>query len=162
MKKLLLIVGLAALSFTAKAETFTTVVNGNVMTNLLAARNGSIAVSQILLTATSSNTAVRLFDNTTNLTYKVIPPYTNNFSYVTNLTSSYTNYFGVINYYTNTVLVDITNNVTAAYTNYTSVVDLSALANTTATANGAYYFHQGIWATNVSAGNATVTITYRQ
>ena len=162
MKKLLIVLGIAALGLTAKAETFSIAVNPGVMTNLLSLRNGSATLSQILVTANTTNAAVRFYDNTTNLTYKVIPPYSNNFSYVSNVISSYTNYFGVVNTYTNLVMVDITNNVTAAYTNYTSVVDMSALANTTATASGSYNFHQGVWVTNTSSGVANVTVQYRQ
>lgn len=162
MKKLLLIVGLAAASLMANAETVSMQVSGNTMTNLLSLRNGSAKITQIVLTAGGTNANVRLFDNVTNWTFTVQAPYTNNFSYATNLTSSYTNYFGVINYYTNLVLVDVTNNVVPAYTNYTSVVDMSALTNTTSVANGTYYFHRGVWVTNLGTGVASVGITYQQ
>ena len=161
MKKLLSL-AIVAVGLVANAETISTTIQPGQMTNVLALRNGTATISQILLTANTTNTTVRFYDNTTNLTYKIVPAYTNNFSYATNLISSYTNYFGVVNTYTNLVLVDVTNNVVPAYTNCTSTVDMSALASTTATANGYYYFHQGVWVTNTSSGTAQLTLTFRQ
>ena len=167
MKKLITILGLASLTLSLQAASFTLTIPGNTMTNLLPTFNGSTKVTQIVVTAPSmTNTSVQLIDcvGGTNLTYTQAA-YTNQISYSTNWNYIYTNYFGVTttNSYTN-VLYDVTNNVVAAVTAAYPVRAAVAVpaGNSYKLDQVNYYFMNGIGVTNTSTGLATVSITYQQ
>lgn len=134
-------------------------------TNLLTAPlSGSTKITQIIVTATTTNNAyVTLVDTPTNSLVYTNPSYVTWGSYQTNYITTYTNYYGVTNAFTNIAMVDyyITN---AASTNpYPVRVTASALTNTSSIFDGVnYYFVNGVWATNTGVGAATVTITYQQ
>lgn len=168
MKKFILI-GLIAVAatFGVKAESISTNVLGGSFINLLPVKGAYAKVNQVILTATTAtNATVVFYDNYTNLTYRIQQPYTNTVSYATNIVTSWTNYFGVVNTMTNLALVDNTNNVVGLSTNtIPAVMTLSTAASTSTTFDGLgvnYYFHTGIWVTNTGSGAAAVTITYQQ
>jgi len=164
MKKYL-VLAIVLVGLSASAESISTNINPGTMLQLMPLRGGFARVSQVLITATTStNSVVNFYDNTTNLTYRIQQPYTNTVSYVTNIVTSWTNYFGVVNTMTNTSLVDNTNNVVALSTNNISpTITIGTAGGTSTRADTvSYYFHSGIWVTNSSSGAAAVSITYQQ
>ena len=168
MKKFILstvaVLALALQSFGALTSTVTLSPGGftNIITFPL---SGYARVTGIALTATTAtNTSVTLVDTPTNVLSYVIPAYTNTISYATNLIVGWTNYFGVVNYWTNISLVDITNNLVPASTNlYLNRYSIGALASSSTVVNPLnIQFEQGIWVTNTGTGTATVSINYVQ
>jgi len=167
MKKYILsaLAVITAFAFSAQAASISLQVNGNTATNLLSVI-GTAKITQIILTPASTNqVTVALFDNNTNALTYVIPAYTNTVSYQTNATLySYTDYFGKSVLITNFYQVDLTNNLVASTTNAVPIrAVLTATGGNTVRADGVnYYFNTGVWATNQTANNGTVTITYQQ
>lgn len=164
MKKLitaLSVIGLAAASYAASV---TVTIPANTITNVLTANNGNVKVTQFVLAATTStNTAVSVYDSTSSTLTYVNPAYTNIVSYATNQTILWTNYFGVVNGWTNVMLVDVPNVVAASTNSYPVRFGAAATGGTSFRADQVnYYFYNGIWATNTSSGTAQLTITYTQ
>lgn len=165
MKKILAIGLLSVAAVFANAASVSMTIPGNTMTNLLSVNNGSLKVTQLILSApTSGGVTIQAIDNSTNSVKRINPAYTNTLSYVTNLVTTWVNYFGVTNTMTNTALVDVTNNPVAAVTNTISpTITASTAGNTSTTFSGvSYYFNYGLWITNTSPSNAAVTVTYQQ
>lgn len=144
-------------SVTLPPNTFT-----NIITNLF---SGSVRVTQITYsTTTSATNQLQLVDTPTNaLTYTNLA-YTNILSYATNVTVSWTNYYGVSNGYILTnALIDFTNTVPSTTNNWPVRMTLQSGSNSTISAPSVnYYFVNGVWATNSSSGTNTVTITFQQ
>jgi hypothetical protein len=161
MKKLFISALLGVSVITASANSVTTVLNPGVFTNLLSGFNQSVLVKQVVISANSTNAAAQLIDSPTNTLTYVNAAYTNTISYATNYVSSWTNYYGVTQSYTNLQLVDVSNPVAASTNSYPVRMGVACLAGSTATyGNVNYYFNRGIWATNTSTGIATITIVY--
>ena len=167
MKKYIISV-LASVGLAASAASLTTTVQPGTMTNLLVGFNGSAYVTQVILGANSTNASVLIYDTPTNNWTFVTSAYTNTLRYSTNYYTYYTNIYGATQYsYTNNALIDITNNlVPAATNNYPLRLAGATLAGTTttygfSTSGGAYFFDNGIWATNNGLGVDTITIIYR-
>lgn len=151
--------------FGAQAATTSVTIPPGVMTNFTLLSQGSLKVTQVILTAsTATNTTVQLWDTYTNQTLFTNAAYSNILTYVTNYVSTWTNYYGVTNKVTNTAsLVDITNLVAGTTNSFNQAMVLSAVASTSIRVDAAnYYFQNGLWITNTSSGNAVVTITYQQ
>lgn len=168
MKKYIATIALIGLTFVSQSfgATVTLLVQPGTFTNLLSVQ-GSAKVTQISVAATTAtNTTVALVDCPTNQLTYVVPAYTNVLSYATNIVVSWTNYFGVVNYSTNTyALVRVTNSVASVTNNYPIRSTISSLGGTTTTTTGVnYWFVNGLWVTNTSGspGPAAVTITYQQ
>ena len=160
MKKFLVssIIGLAAL-VSANADTVSVVVPASGFTQVIAA---PAIVTGYSLAATN-NGSVGFIDSPTNLPTYVVPAYTNTVSYATNTIVRWTNYFGVVNSWTNIALVDLSNTVASTTNNYPRKAVVSTLANTTTTVSPTYsVYDNGLWVTNYTASPATVTIQYRQ
>ena len=165
MKKLFIsIVAAVLVVSSAQAATVSMTVKANTYTNLLAALNGSIKVSQIIVSAGGTPVTNLTFIDTPTNTYAIVnSAYTNTSVYATNYISLWTNYWGGTNYVTNLADVIITNSVAASTNNYPIRLVTSVLASTANQFNGSYWFNNGIWVTNsVSNGDAVVTITYQQ
>jgi len=162
MKKLLVASILVGLTALVNAESVSIVIPANTMTNIV---NGPTVVNQVLLT--SANTAgtvqVRALDNNSDAVLRINPAYTTKALYLTNWTEYVTNYFGLIhtNLYTN-MLYTVTNQAVAATTNSIApVITASVPAATTVVYSGVdYKFLYGMWVTNTSASNVTVTVTH--
>lgn len=144
-------------------------------TNLLAQNPnlGSVVVRGITVAASTagSNTLVNFVDTYTNWLLYTNSAYTNTIRYATNTTTYWTNFYGVVQTNvpagSNLVLVDVTNNLVPAGSNYFPVrASLGATAGNTESIQGApgtslgIPFINGIWVTNLSSGNAIVTIYY--
>jgi hypothetical protein len=167
MKKLTYLIAgmLTVATISSSAVTISSTLAIGTMTNLLSVYNGSAKVIQIAVTAsTSTNAAVMLYDCPSNILTYINPAYTNTISYGTNYISSWTNFYGVVQSWTNTALYDVTNNLVLSTTNsYPARLSAATLANTTTYYNNQnYYFNQGVWATNTGPGVVTVTLTYQQ
>ena len=148
---------------TQAASTSATVASG-VMTNFSALLPGSARVTQIIVSASTTNTtSLQFVDTSTNSTVYTNSSYVGAGSYLTNLVTTWTNYYGVTNSVTNIQLVDysITN---AATTNFYNV-PVAVQVNTNATVKFDlvnYYFNRGVWVTNLGGGPAIITLTYVQ
>lgn len=146
------------------ASTSVTIPSGT-MTNLITLNNGSVKVTQIVLTSITTNAVNCYFiDTYTNWLAYTNAGYTNILTYVTNYVSVWTNYYGRTNTVTNSAsLIDV------AYTNAGTTnafpirMILSTPTNTSVRVDNVnYYFNDGIWVSNSASGNAQVTITYQQ
>lgn len=166
MKKLISVIGaLVIAAGSVHAATVSKTIAAGVFTNLLTASpSGSLKVTQFVLTATATNNAAfsAVDTYTNNLTY-TNPAYVVYSSYQTNYITTYTNYYGVTNSFTNVAMVDyyVTN---SAVTNaYPIRFTATAITNTTSIFDGVnYYFQNGLWVTNTGNGPLTLTITYQQ
>jgi hypothetical protein len=123
---------------------------------------GSLKATQfVLVSGTTSAARVDIYDSPTAVLTNTLPAYITLGSYVTNYITSYTNYFGVQNNFTNVALVQysITN---AATTNvYPLILTLTAGTNQTVVVDGVdYFFSRGLTITNTGVGTATVSATY--
>ena len=161
MKKYLVLLAVAV-GFAANAASLTKVVYPNNMTNLMAGFPGSVYVKSITATATSSTNAYAvIYDTPTNQFSFSSPGYTNRLSYATNYISSWTDPYGVTQSWTNVCLITVTNPVAASTVSYNARGSIGAAAGTSAVYSGYNtYFENGIWATNISGGPLSVTITY--
>lgn len=165
MKKYFAIIALAlALVVPVQAASTTVTIAPGGFSNLLSNFRGSANVSSVLLTASSTNIGqVNFVDTYTNSLTYVSPAYSTISSYATNVITTWTNYYGVINSFTNIGLIDYTNSVSASTNAFP--IRFQAIANTNSSAlygNQSLYFLNGIWATNTALGTVTATITYTQ
>ena len=164
MKKLIIVASLmVALSINA-AVTSTTVAT-TTCSNLVTFLSGGGTISSITFQSPPANVgSAKLYDSdTTSLTYTQAA-YTTITVYATNLISSWTNYYGVVNNATNIVLMQATNTV-AAVTNspLPLLLTMTGGTNTTVTYSGINAnFSRGLAVTNTGAGTITVTVTYTQ
>lgn len=172
IKNTLLGIGLAVALIASDAQatlgSSTTVITAGGYSNLLATLpnvNGSVTITSVLLTTPAATAStITMTDGTTNRLTYTLPAYSNLTSYATNYITSYTNFFGVVNSFTNVALIDITNSVAASTNNYRIPFQASVATNSTVQFNGQYFFLNGVWATNAAsgAGSTTVTITYER
>lgn len=150
----------ASLSITIPSNVFTNLTPGT-----FGLGSGYMKVTGLSLTAAATAaTTVTLIDSPTNALTYVVPSYTNTVSYATNMTISWTNYWGNVNTNYGTFLVDNTNNVVAAITNnYPVRYTLSATTNTTTSVSSMdTIFDNGFAVTNNSGGSAVLTVTFQQ
>lgn len=149
----------AAMSASALSYTFTVPVAG--ATNVPPLINGSALVKQLIVTGTTNTTVLQVFDAPGTATSFVTPSYTNFTYYVTNYVTSYTNYYGVVNAFTNLAEVD-TNTIVPQTTNsYNVRLYVGGLTNSSVY-NGSWYFSSGVLFTNVSTAPAVVTVSIVQ
>lgn len=167
MKKFILNIGLVlalATSVFAAPLSRTIVLQSGGFSNLLTYFRGSAIVTDVIVSGSTTNAAsVYLVDTRTNSLTYTTAAYSNVVSYATNYIDRYTNFFGVVNSFTNVALIDTTNVVAAATNNFN--IPFQGIAPTNSSllyAGQQYYFANGVWATNLSSGSATVTITYQQ
>ena len=139
------------------------------MTNLY---TGAFKISQIVLTSTNASSGY-LVDASTNSTVYTTAGYTNTISYLTNYSTFYTNYFGVITTNsggtslagsaftgTNWALVDALNYVAPTTNNLPSVAVATGSSTPVILNNVNVTGFRGWWVTNTSATvPLTVTIT---
>jgi hypothetical protein len=140
------------------------------MTNFV---TGPFKLTELVLAATNSlGTTVIIVDTSTNSTTFTTIAYTNisyNLTNINNLTNQYspfyyTNYYNVITVISNTagslsqfVIVESTNSVPATTANLPSIT-MSASTVPTVVNNLNQNYYRGIWVTNSSATNATLTL----
>ncbi len=164
--KNILIAGLLAASvLSASAANKTVLIPATGFTNLLnALPNGGAQISQFIVSSMTTNTArVLVYDTATNTMVYTSPAYIQLTSYATNKITTWTNYYGTTNSFTNVALVQVTNTVTATTNFLPMVFQGTSPTNTATTYDGLYNFRNGVWATNASAvGSIQVTITYEQ
>jgi hypothetical protein len=166
IKKLILLVAAMVLAANVShAITTTLIIPPGVMTNLLSVTNGTLKITQIIATSTTTTNASALFvDAPTNALTYTTPAFTNRLSYGTNYITTWTNYYGVVVSTTNIDLIDTTNTVAAATNNWPQRLTVSALAGTSTVFSGVnYYFMFGCWVTNTTvSAPISITVTYVQ
>ena len=169
MKKLTysLIAGLSLLVSSAWADsTASFTLHAGTLTGIYT--NGPIRVTGLVIQApTATNALIQAVDSANGWLIYTNSAYTNTVSWVTNLITTWTNFYGAINSFTNYSLVDIvTNPVPATTNNYWPVkITAAASANSaTVTADGSvsYTFWNGLWVTNQGSGDVTITFNYRR
>ena len=165
MKKLLLIGLVAGLSYVSSfgaVGTTSVVISSGGMSNMLGTATGSALVTQILLTSPANNTAsIKLIDSVTNILAYTNSAYSTLGTYATNYITTYTNFFGATNSFTNIAIIDFSNYVASASVNYPVMATITAPTNTTIVLQAQQlYFNNAIWATNTGSGNATLTLNY--
>ena len=154
-----LLVAIAIAILPVSAVTLSTNVTGPTTNNILA---GSIRVNQITV---ANNTAAALTlllidAPSTGFTYTNASYSSLSISGPTNLVTTYTNFFGVVESWTNKVIGYATNTVAASTNNYPYVLNLVVPANTTQifTPDGVVQFMRGVLVTNST--NANITLDY--
>ena len=162
MKKILISL-FAGIGMAVSAATITVDVPANTAVNAVSPLNGNIKVSQFILTSTNASAVtVSVYDSLTNVFAFTNAPYTSVTQYATNVPVFWTNYFGVVNGWTNLVLVSQTNTIATTTNSYPLRFAGSAIANSSFVASGNYYFYNGVWATNTTAVACKLTVTYTQ
>lgn len=159
---------LASISFASvmmASITITVTIPPSTATNVLygISPGGPLIVKQAVLTGTSNNTSVTVYDAPTNTFSYTNASFVSVITYPTNVISTWTNFFGYTNTVTNVALVDvpITNAVTT--NTYPQKIALSASAgNSTIQNNMSTYFESGVWATNTATNTGVLTITFIQ
>ena len=155
----LAILGAVSLQAASITMTIPTATATNLLGNLF---QGSAKITSVALTSTNAGSFVA-YDSPTNVWTYTTADYTNTVSYGTNYIYSWTNYYGVVNSWTNMTLVDVQNTVAASTNAYPARFALSCLANTTTSINPtSYVFENGVWVTNTSAYTINLTVTYQQ
>lgn len=159
MKKLILIAA-CALTFVsgALADSQTFSLGGNTQSNLIPQ---SIKINS--LSVTTTNTVTLLFYDAPGSTItNNVGAYSNLVVYATNITFSYTNFFGASNGYILTNgLVTLTNSVAAHTITYPLVFTQSYPSNVTVNLpNLNALFQNGVLVTNQSANTVLITPTY--
>lgn len=164
MKKFFISVSLAAsFCISAIAGTATVSVNPGGFALLCA---GPIKVSQLIVTGTTATNATAIIvDTATNSMTYSLGAYTNTISYLTNLPSIYTNYWGVLNTNansggTNMVQVDVANSVAISTPSCPTVAVASTASASITLVNLNQYFFRGAWVTNTGSGVVSITATY--
>lgn len=175
IRKLIVASAVFIAAFALHAGTASLTVLPGTFTNLFSftPNVGSATLKQIIVTAgtVSSNTLVTFVDCPTNQLTFTNAAYTNTIRYATNITTFWTNFYGVVQTNTpvgsNLVLITATNNLVTANTNlYPQRLSVSAAAGNTTIIQAAtgtsegVYFDNGIWVTNASSGNAIISIVY--
>lgn len=145
-----------------KAASASITVAAGVMTNFPLLVSGPVKISQVVLTSTGTNIAsVQFIDTPTNALTFTNAAYTNITSYLTNYINNWTNYYGVVNSWTNISLVDITNSVAGTTNNYPVRMILATPTNSsTRVDNAVYSYLYTPWVTNTGTGSINVTINY--
>ena len=165
IKKTLIGVGLVgSLLLPAKAVTLSMTLTNGQFTSFTGLNPGPVTITQFAMTY-SNQSVITFYDVGTNQLLYTNNAFTNTSSYLTNVTNSITNYYGVANYFTNIVLIDNTNNIVAATTNtILPRVTLGVTNGTTYADHVNYYFLNGLWLSNSStgAGTPSITITFQQ
>ncbi len=165
MKKLIISVVVAAAIGLGSihAATVTTVLLTGQFTNLLTGFPGSTYIKSYTISAATNSATVYVYDTPTNKFAYTNGAYTyRQISVTNNYITSWTNYYGVAQSYTNIALFS-TNLVTSAATtnSYPIRAVLGAASGTTVQyPNQQQVYNYGIWATNAGSGIATITITY--
>lgn len=164
MKKLILSLLLAVSCFQLTAATTSLTIASGVMTNIPLILQGNVKLTQIALASTGTNVvSVQFIDTYTNALSYTNAGYTNILSYATNYISTWTNYYGATNSWTNISLVDITNNVAGTTNLFPVRIIMATPTNTTTRIDSVpYFFTSGVWVTNTGTGNANLTVTYQQ
>lgn len=160
--KSLTVVGLlVATSLCASATSFSTNI---VATGVFQFTIGSAKVTQLVISAPANNTtAIAAIDTSTNSLTNIVSAYSNTASYQTNLITTWTNYYGVVDSFTNVAQVSYSNFVAAVTNFYPTRIAVNVGTNQTVKFDQVnYYFNSGVLVTNTGAGTATVTITYQQ
>lgn len=166
MKKFIIIAGLiCSLALGVYAANQSISIASGVMTNF-PINSGSVKITQILISSPGTNysTNIQFIDTYTNWLLYTNAAYSNTLTYATNYTLSWTNYYGVVNSWTNYTLVDLTNNLVPASTNIFPIrITTSIPTNSSLKFDSVnYYFQSGLWITNSGPGSINATITYQQ
>lgn len=159
------VLSLASIVANAQSLTRTITMTAGSVSNLLSvADSGGARITQVILTSpAAASSRINIYDSPTNVftwtnaAYQTVTPT------ITNFITSYVNYYGATNTFTNVALIAVTNTVAANTNNYSLVFAGVAATNSSATYDGPYFFRNGAWATNATVGGtATVTITYER
>lgn len=128
-------------------------------TNTLA---GPLTTGIIIISASASNTSVLAYDAPALTTTYSNIAYTTTTQYTTNYVTSYVNFFGATNTYTNVALVLATNTVAARTNSYPIRFTAATAAGTMSTIDdAAFFFMNGLLITNTSpTGAAVITVQY--
>lgn len=163
-KKLFAVLGLAAIvALNVQAAQLTATYN-LAATNNIIATNG-IAIHKITIANTGTNALfIKFFDSpNANLTYSSATGYTNYVNQEVTWEQVFTNYTGVVETNTITVVTNVPN-VSPGFTNsYPVILALTVPTNTTTVWTPALYKYafQGLTTTNITCGaSSTVTIDY--
>lgn len=140
-----------------------TLTNGQ-FTTFTGLNSGALTLKSFIIgNSNASPATISFYDVTTNVTVFTNAAFTNITSFGTNQTNSFTNYQGIVQYFTNTALVDISNSVTQTiFTNPPRIAVPINGSNTIAPPVVNQYFTSGLWLSNSSASNITVTVTVTQ
>lgn len=147
------------------AATATLTITNGTMTNLVTLINGSLKVTQFVLTSAGTNYGtVSVYDTYTNRFFYTNSAYSNILTYATNYVSVWTNYYGVTNTVTNGgSLIDVTNSVAGTTNTFPIRMVVSVGTNATTTVNNpGIIFNDGMWITNGSGSILSLVITYQQ
>ena len=117
-------------------------------------------INSVTLTANTTNTSILGFDSPTNTLGLSVGAYTNVTYSITNIVTSWTNFYGVANSYTNKSLIWTTNSISSSTRLWARPVTVSALTGVTATVSIDYLALNGLLLTNNSTGTATITVDY--
>lgn len=162
MKKLLLsLITSAAVTLGAYADSGTwTIANGN-MSNLLTA---PVKITSVIYQSSTTNTATFAAVDSPSATFtNILAGFSTITQKATNYITTYTNFFGVSNSFTNLALISATNTITAQTNVYPTQFTLSAATNAQARVDNAnFYFVNGFTVTNSGAGPVTITVNYNQ
>lgn len=165
MKKLILL-GLLAVSLVANSFALSTAVTipTATMTNLFVPAGGSVKITQLIAVSPVNNTtAFQVYDTPTNSTQFIQAAFIGGGNFQTNVVTTWTNYYGKVNSFTNIAQIDYTNTV-AAITNYYPLRIAGNIATNSSLQfnNVNYYFGNGVWVTNTGVGSVTITVTYEK
>lgn len=158
------VVLLVSLVVKVKAATVAVTIPAGVMTNLFVPSGGSVLVTSVMAVSPVNNTtAFAMYDTPTNATTYIQAAYIGVSSSQTNYITTWTNYYGKVNSFTNVAQLEVTNTVSSITNAYPLRLQANLLTNSTVTfplVN--YYFQNGLWVTNTGVGAVTVNITYQK
>lgn len=162
MKKLILsLIASVSVALGAYADSGTWTIANGAMSNLL---SSPVKITQIIYQSTSTNTTQFSAVDSPSATFtNIIAGFSTITQKATNYITTYTNFFGVSNSFTNLALISATNTITAQTNTYPTQFTLFAATNTQARVDNAnFYFINGFTVTNSGAGPVTITVNYNQ
>ncbi len=161
MKKLLTIVAAAFIAASTYAATSAASITAAGVTNMV---TGALSASSFILTSpANAATRVVLYDAPTVVLTNVVPSYITSGAYATNYITSYTNYFGVQNNFTNVALVHYSITNAASTNTYPILLTINAGTNETVViADVTYNFTRGLSVSNAALGTASFSVVYTQ
>ena len=166
MKKIFIAIASVVTATAVYAASTTITVPANTSSNLFTVnQSGYGKITSIIAgNANPSGTVtLSLWDNSTASLWITNPAYSSIVSYATNYILSWTNYFGVVNSWTNFSLANYTNSVAATSNAIPFKATITVPAAGSIVLNPvSYIFDTGAWITNSSSSNATITVNFTQ
>lgn len=162
MKKLILsLIASVSVALGAYADSGTWTIANGAMSNLL---SSPVKITQIIYQSTSTNTTQFSAVDSPSATFtNIIAGFSTITQKATNYITTYTNFFGVSNSFTNLALISATNTIPAQTNIYPTQFTLFTATNSQARVDNAnFYFINGFTVTNSGAGPVTITVNYNQ